>query len=140
MAAYVINALVIEDDATDKALKARALEALGTPVHIVYALDGEAAIRIVDEHLPLQDHFSVVILDMGLPRRSGLEVLAHVRQADPGCKVPVIAVAGASNPMMQAAAGELGICAWIVKPMDFTAHLDVLSSAVRHCLELVHRQ
>jgi hypothetical protein len=41
---------------------------------------------------------------------------------------------------MQAAAGELGICAWIVKPMDFTAHLDVLSSAVRHCLELVHRQ
>jgi DNA-binding response OmpR family regulator len=65
--------LVVEDDRTITANLVEYLQAQGFPVD--YAYDGPAAIgRLTSET------FDVVVLDLGLPRMDGVQVLAHLRK------------------------------------------------------------
>jgi CheY-like chemotaxis protein len=77
--------MLVEDNPDDVLLVRRALGKLAAPVRLVTAEHGDAAIEYLDgtgafsdrQAHPLPD---LVLLDLKLPRRSGHEVLAWVRQ------------------------------------------------------------
>ena len=82
--------LIVEDDeaiATGLSLNLRLAGHVAT-----VARDGEEAITIISER-----DFDLVLLDLNLPRKNGLEVLASTREADN--LVPVI-VLDCSNPVI----------------------------------------
>lgn len=81
------RALVVEDDPTTQRLLAAILEAEGADVDI--AGDGEMAIEMLS-----RGTYSVILLDIVLPRVSGTAVMEHLRATRPGVLENVIVVTG----------------------------------------------
>ena len=81
------RALVVEDDTTTRAMLKALIQSRGCEVD--EAADGQQAIERLDE-----DDYSVVLLDIVLPKRSGTEVMQHLHNTDPDMLERVIVVTG----------------------------------------------
>jgi DNA-binding NtrC family response regulator len=71
-----------------------------------------------------QRDFSLVLLDIGLPDVSGLDVLAKLRER--GAHVPVIIITAHANLPNALAAKRLGAAAYLIKPLDLREVQDTL--------------
>jgi two-component system cell cycle response regulator DivK len=79
--------LLVEDDAGLRAVIAELLETEGYAV--LQVADGTDAMRMAQLHAP-----DVILLDVGMPKRSGLEVLHALKEAAPTRDIPVLVVSG----------------------------------------------
>lgn len=116
--------LLIEDDINDALLLRRAFAKAGVQNSIVQLEDGDAAIAYLSgtgeyaerEHYPLP---CLILLDLKLPRRSGLEVLAWIRE-QPGLKrIPVVVLTSSQQSHDINRAYDLGANSYLVKPVGF---------------------
>jgi len=82
---------------------------------IIYAVDGEDAIEKIDV---LRDTLSIVFLDLMMPKKNGLEVLAHMRYMNLKDKVPVIMITGEGTSESDTKAYEYGADDIIYKPFS----------------------
>jgi DNA-binding response OmpR family regulator len=101
--------LVVEDEPGIVDFVQRGLEAAGFLVEA--ALDG-----IEGERLALKDSFDAIVLDLMLPGRSGLEILASVRRARPS--VPVIVLTARGEIEDRVAGLDSGAVDYLVKPFS----------------------
>jgi DNA-binding response OmpR family regulator len=101
--------LLIEDEPGIVDFVRRGLEAEGFTVEA--ALDG-----IEGERLALSDSFDAIVLDLMLPGRSGLEILASVRRASPS--VPVIVLTARGEISDRVAGLDAGAVDYLVKPFS----------------------
>ena len=74
--------------------------------------DGNVGIEMLQEN-----DYDLLVIDIHLPYRSGLELIKFVR-TDQGKDTPVIILSAFSDNQMQRQAGELGISDYIVKPFN----------------------
>ena len=112
--------LVIEDDPGTRRLLELVLHAAGHDV--LSATDGDEAIRVLGE-----THVDVIVLDLLLPRKSGIEFLRVRRQLAAWLQVPVIVIS--AMPELDALRTELrylGAGAVLRKPFDVA----VLTAAI----------
>lgn len=125
-----IHVLLVEDNLADVTLIMEAFKGCQKPIQVSRVKDGEEALR----YLRGQDRFSqsrrpdLVLLDLNIPRKSGLEVLNEVK-ADP--KLQEIPVVILTNSKMEAdvqKAYESRANFYIVKPTD----LDELFAVARY--------
>ena len=117
--------LLVEDNPMDVDLTLRAfrLRNLGNAVQV--ARDGEEAIDMLNGMAASANLPAVVLLDLKLPRISGLEVLRHIKQ-DPRLQtLPVVVLTSSQEDSDVAAAYQLGANSYIVKPVDFDKFMDV---------------
>ncbi len=103
--------LVIEDEPGIVDFLERGLAAHGFDV--VSAMDGETGIEKA-----LNSDIDLVVLDMMLPRRSGLEVLERLREAKPG--VPVIVLTAQGEVEHRVTGLDAGAADYIVKPFSLS--------------------
>jgi len=117
--------LVGEDELEVRGYLEMALKCLGYSVEL--AQDGEEVIN----HLRSSSRsaVSMVLLDLIMPQRDGMEVLREIRQIDPG--LPVIIVSGAASTLNIVTAMKSGATDFLCKPI---AHED-LQKAIRGALE-----
>ncbi len=101
--------LLIEDEPGIVDFGRRGLQAEGFTVEA--ALDG-----IEGERLALSDSFDAIVLDLMLPGRSGLEILASVRRATPG--VPVIVLTARGDISDRVTGLDAGAVDYLVKPFS----------------------
>jgi chemotaxis family two-component system response regulator Rcp1 len=123
--------LLIEDNEADVALTTAAFRDALVDAKVHIAEDGEEAIALLQagESAIRPD---LVILDLGLPKGDGFEVLEAIK-ADPKLKtIPVIVMSGSDREEDQARAYRLQITAYIVKPAD----KDRYFAAIRSIKEL----
>jgi len=123
--------LLVEDDANDVILIRRAFAKaeIKNPVYTVE--DGDAAVAYLagegtyanrgDHPLP-----GVVLLDLKLPRRSGLEVLEWVRQSPTLRRLPVVVLTSSRESADVNRAYDLGANSYLVKPVGFDALTDLV--------------
>jgi len=64
-----------------------------------------------------KNDYDLLVVDIHLPYRSGLELIKFVR-SEQGKDTPVIILSAFSDHQMQRQAGELGISDYIVKPFN----------------------
>ena len=110
--------LLVEDDPADVELTLRALKAINLANHIQVVRDGAAALDFLrtTKELP-----KVVMLDLKLPKVSGIEVLTAIRK-DPRHKlIPVVVMTSSREEPDVAACYALGVNSYIVKPVEFEA-------------------
>ena len=86
--------------------------------------DGEAALAAVREHLP-----ELVLLDIAMPGRDGIDVLEEMRRAWP--RLPVIMMSGHGTIETAVRATQLGAFDFIEKPLG----AEKLLLTIRHALE-----
>jgi len=74
--------------------------------------DGNVGIEMLEKN-----DYDLLVVDIHLPYRSGLELIKFVR-SEQGKETPVIILSAFSDNQMQRQAGELGISDYIVKPFN----------------------
>lgn len=123
MSATLPRILSIEDDRQVRESIAAWLEDSGFDV--LEASDGAMGVELFYEQSP-----DLVLLDMGLPKLSGLEVLGRIHAHSP--ETPVVIVS--ANAHISDAIGAFKAGAWdyVIKPI---LNFDVLEQTIRNCLE-----
>ena len=114
--------LVVEDSEDDLLFLRRAFRdaGLSTPLHA--AFDGMEAIDRLSG-TPRPTH---VLLDLKLPRKSGLEVLAWMRESSEHRQLPVIILTSSREKSDMDRARALGIHDYFVKPVSFPELVEVV--------------
>ncbi len=117
--------LLVEDSPMDVDLTQRAFSARRVLNPFVVARDGEEAVTYIDrwqegDLLPI-----VILLDIKLPRMSGLEVLQHLKSHPRFRVVPVVVLTTSKEGSDVEQAYRLGVNSYIVKPVEFEKFLDV---------------
>ena len=87
-----------------------------------FAIDGEQALRKIKEERP-----DVAILDVNMPKMSGLEVLEALKSDAETSNVPVIMLTATSQALTKKEAIEGGAAAFLTKPFSPTALLSTIS-------------
>jgi DNA-binding response OmpR family regulator len=118
--------LLVEDEPGIVDFVQRGLQAEGFAVEA--ELDG-----IDGERRALDDSFDLVVLDLMLPGRGGLEILAALRQAKP--RVPVIVLTAAGEIEDRVGGLDAGAVDYLVKPFS----LAELAARVRVQLRLAEQ-
>ena len=120
----VVEVLLVEDDPRDLQRAVRAFERarIINPLHVVR--DGAAALEFLFAtgsylHRCYSAFPNLILLDLDLPNRSGLEVLQRIRADELTKKIPVIVLAGSKRDRDLTECRRLGVAAHLVKPLDF---------------------
>ncbi len=121
--------LLVEDNADDVFFMKRALRAAGVAEELDVVTDGQSAVEYLEglgepetERAPC-----LVLLDLKLPRRSGLEVLQWIRHESQVPWVVVLILTTSREPSDIQTAYRLGANAYLVKP----AAVEQLTEIVR---------
>jgi CheY-like chemotaxis protein len=101
--------LVIDDDAAVRELLREKLALEGHEVLV--AAEGLEGLRLHREHLP-----KVVITDIIMPGRSGIELVFEIRQQNP--EVKIITISGIVPQQFLDAGSEVGVSRAFTKPFD----------------------
>jgi DNA-binding response OmpR family regulator len=121
----VLHILLIEDNGADALLIREAIRLSSVQADATIASDGEEALRILNS-----PHFTpdLIILDLNIPKISGLEVLERCRrQID---DTPVIVFTSSTDPKERVRAYELRVKEFLTKPMDFDSYISTIRAAV----------
>ena len=109
--------LYAEDDENDVFLFERAVTKAGLAVRLVIVSDGTAAIDYLQQAIADRQPFpALVLLDLNMPRVSGLEVLAWARLQPTLTAVPIVVFTSSMHASDQAEARRLGVAAYAIKP------------------------
>jgi len=92
-------------------------------VKYIDALDRDGAAQIPD----------LLLLDLNLPKKSGVEVCMHLRQSRRCSNIPVVIVTSSNSPADRAVTTRLGVSAYFHKPPDLDRFL-TLGSLVEDLL------
>ena len=125
--------LLAEDDPNDVLLIQRAFQRnhVANPVQVVR--DGEEALAYLSGQAPFADRERhplpvLMLMDLKMPRKSGLEVLEWVRR-QPGLKrLPIIVLTSSNQSPDINRAYELGANSYLVKPAGFDSLLDLVKN------------
>jgi CheY-like chemotaxis protein len=125
--------LLIEDEPDDVMNIQRAFRKakLANPLQVVN--DGDSAVAYLNGDPPYNDRSryplpTLTLLDLKLPRRSGLEVLAWMRKQPHLKRLPVVILTSSSERADINSAYDEYVNSYLVKPVAFDAVLDLIQS------------
>jgi len=125
--------LLVEDNEDDVILVQRALRKAGVVIPIHVARDGDEAVSCLEgsgkflQQPPLLPAF--VLLDLKLPRRSGLEVLEWIRAHPTLRSLPVVVFTTSTQDSDVSKAYALGVNSYLKKPAGAQETADLLKTA-----------
>jgi two-component system response regulator len=117
---------LVEDNPSDEALTLRALKKSGILNEVVVARDGADALdRLLcvgayADQKSLQPP-SLILLDLNLPKISGLDVLKRVRSEDRTKMLPVVVLTSSDEDKDIVGSYQLGANSFVRKPVEFQA-------------------
>ena len=125
--------LIVEDNSDDRILLQRAFRRarLANPVHLV--TDGEEAVAYLLGEGRFTDREAnpfpvLVLLDLKLPRRAGLEVLKWMREHPTLRRLPVVVLTSSKEQSDINVAYDLGANSYLTKPVEFGALIELVST------------
>lgn len=115
-----LDVLIIENDPAAARLTKEAFREAGLTRGVRSVPDGDeglAHLRRQGQHAN-HPHPDVIFLDLHLPKKSGLEVLAELKENSSLKAIPVVVISGSEDPNEVRAAYELHASCYIRKPDD----------------------
>ncbi len=114
--------LVVDDNADAAISQAMLLKLHGHSINVAH--DGETALRLYREFGP-----DIIILDIGMPRISGLDICKKIREDD--ADTFIIAVTGYGTESDKAKSRAVGFDSHLTKPVDFAELEEILRGVGR---------
>ena len=124
--------LLVEDNRQDEKLILRSLRKVNLANNVDVVRDGQQAL----DYLFREGEFAgregvapptVVLLDIGLPRVGGLEVLKRLRSDSRTRLQPVVILTSSDEERDQLASYENGVNSFVRKPLDFTEFAETVA-------------
>jgi CheY-like chemotaxis protein len=116
--------LLVEDNPMDVDLTKRALRHRSAG-ELLIARDGEEAVDLIARWEAGEAAPCLILLDLKLPRLSGLEVLERLKGHASFARIPVVVLTTSREDGDVTRAYQLGVNSYIVKPVDFDKFLEV---------------
>jgi len=124
------NILLAEDNANDIELTLAALRANRLANEVVIARDGAEALDYLCRRASFAGREpgnpALVLLDLKMPKVDGLEVLRHVKSDSSLKTIPVVVLTSSREEQDVVRSYDLGVNAYVVKPVDFHAFIDAV--------------
>jgi CheY-like chemotaxis protein len=134
-----VDVLLVEDDEGDVLMTREAFEfyKIRNPLHVV--TDGEQALQFVRRTGPFADapRPGLILLDVNLPRVSGLEVLAELKKDPALLRIPVVMLTTSQAEEDILRSYELHANAYVSKPVDFENFMTAIRQIDNFFLTLV---
>lgn len=135
--------LLVEDNPDDAELIRYAFQKADIRNPLVIVTDGDAAVDYIGRTgayadrsgLPLPE---LILLDLKLPRRSGLEVLSFVRQHEPTRHTPVVVLTSSDQEADIRRSYERGANSFLVKPIGRDGLIDMARALKAYWIKLNH--
>ncbi|HEU4867609.1 MAG TPA: response regulator [Actinomycetota bacterium] len=125
-----INILLVEDNPGDVELTEDALRRSKVATKVSVVTDGEDAMNYLRQQCAYEEETmpDLVLLDLNLPRKDGMEVLKEMKD-DPNLRhIPVVVLTTSEAERDILASYELGANCFISKPVDLTEFRKVVES------------
>jgi len=128
-----VEILIVEDDLRDAELTLRALRKNNLANNVYVAEDGEEALDFFFCRGKFSDRYmsnppKIVLLDLKLPKISGLEILKLIKSDSRTKQIPVVIVTSSREEPDIEEAYRLGVNSYVVKPVDFDKFVSAMSS------------
>ena len=124
-----VDIFIIEDNENDLELTLRALYKHNLANNIKTAEDGAEALDLLfargiyaNEINPINP--KVILLDLKLPKISGMEVLKELKNDQRTAKIPVVVLTSSKEESDLVESYKLGVNSYIVKPVDFNKFIE----------------
>jgi CheY-like chemotaxis protein len=118
--------LLAEDNPADVYLIRAALEEHSIDVPVQVASDGREVLELMaDSESRDEPQFSLIILDLNLPRHDGIEILQEILERKRWTSVPVIVLTSSDSPRDRALASQLGATRFLRKPSNLEQFLNL---------------
>jgi len=117
--------LLVEDNPLDLDLTRRAFARRRLANPILVARDGEEALSWLSRWEAGEPRPALILLDLKLPKVSGLSVLRQLKAHPRFRVIPVIVLTSSAEDRALADAYALGVNSYVVKPVDFDRFLEV---------------
>jgi CheY-like chemotaxis protein len=133
-----IEILLVEDNPADVRLTREALLDAQVGNHLTVASDGVEALSLLAA--PTREaahHFDLVLLDLNLPRKNGLELLAELKSNPQLKRLPVIILTSSKAETDILKTYDLHANCYITKPLEFDHFLRVFKSIEDFWLSVV---
>ncbi len=126
--------LYVEDEDAAVFLLETALREAEIDVALYRVADGDEALDFLQKKGRYRDmpRPDLVLLDLNLPRRTGLEVLSEMRNSDDLRSVAVVVFTSSSLAVDKRKSMELGAHEYITKPASFDGFVAAVKSACTH--------
>lgn len=116
----LIKILLVDDDQLDHVEVLRTLNKRNILYKVKTAFNGEHALRLLTNTEPNEEFVGtpdLIILDLGMPRMNGMELLKKIRSQPEWKNIKVFVLTSSADEKQQIAVRELGVSGYIVKPL-----------------------
>jgi CheY-like chemotaxis protein len=129
--------LSVEDNPDDQLILELAFRRAGLPNALRSVQDGDQATAYLLGSAPFADRSrfpipDVILLDLKLPKKSGLSVLEWIKTWPEFRNVPVIILTSSKEPSDLRRAYELGVTSYMVKPTGFDEMLALVKAVTTY--------
>jgi CheY-like chemotaxis protein len=129
--------LLVEDNPDDVIMIREAFEQSLTPIQLYVVSHGEQAIKFVRRTDTDALRPSLILLDLNLPIRNGLDVLAELKSDTEFLSIPIVVLTTSQSPNDIQQCYSLHANAYIIKPPDFDGYADVIKQVATCFLGLI---
>jgi two-component system, response regulator len=128
-----IEVLLIEDNPNDAEMTMRALRKHNFANRLLHLKDGAEALDFLfaeGEHSARQRELmpKMILLDLKMPKVSGIEVLVKIKADERTKKIPVVMLTSSQEDPDIKRCYELGVNSYVVKPLEFDEFHKVISN------------
>jgi len=137
----VADVLLVEDDPGDVMLTRDSFDDCHLGLNLHVASDGEEALSFLHRagEFAGVPRPALILLDLNLPRRGGLEVLAELKADDDLRAIPVVVLTTSQAEADIARSYELHANAYVIKPIDAAKFADAIKQIDEFFLILTER-
>lgn len=129
---HEIEILIVEDNSSDAEMTIRALKKNNLANSVLHLKDGAEAL----DYIFCEGNFAgrdpnnlpkVILLDLKMPKLSGIQVLERLKSDDATKKIPVVVLTSSKEDPDIQECYHLGVNSYVVKPVKFDAFIKVVS-------------
>jgi two-component system, response regulator len=120
----LLDIILVEDNPADIEMTLDALKENNIANRVKVLKDGEEAVNYIfrqgeDGDYCICGHPALILLDLNLPKISGIEILRRIRAEERTKKIPVVVLTSSRLDWDRIESYNLGVNSYIVKPVEF---------------------
>jgi two-component system response regulator len=126
-----VEILLVEDSDADAELITRSLRKANLVNRLVRVRDGVEALEFVYRTGAFKDrgagHPRLILLDLKMPRMSGIDVLRRLKSDESSKHIPIVVLTSSAEAQDVQESYKLGVNSYLVKPVAFADFTNVVT-------------